>query len=205
MTFRSVIISVLVLSSLAGCSRDPEPDSRATWIFPENALRAYQKESDSLSRQQIFLLYRIDNIYQDTLWFKPHTQSNWAHLFQIQAPESPHVAQHMRLSCPGTDGHVEIQSRHARIGQAIKLKLADSTGQNDFFRIIDRRSGPKNGADPKVYQGRDVDMEILGLRLYRQDTIRDIFSGHIALKFSGQFQSRKEGSMHHVEGYLGAW
>ncbi len=198
------IFSCFILLAIYTSCRD-QSEVKAPWQFPENALVGTELKSDSFARQTLFLLYAVDGVYKDTLWFKPQNKPRWEHLFTISEPEAPNSTQNMTISCPGEEGHIEIHSQHAIVGQSVQMEFSDSTRYTDFFRIIDRRSLPDSSMTARVYQGVDVDMQVLGIHLYPLDTLKAKYSGHIALKFSGLFQSRKNSGFHEIEGYFGAW
>lgn len=200
--FRMLCFSIFLLL-LGACAGEPETE--APWDFPESALTGFEITDDTLTRETLFLLYSVDGVFRDTLWFKPQTKTSWHRLFQLQLSDSIEQAKQMVLSCPGTDGHLEIHSQKAAVSEVIQLQFSDTLPKQDFFRLIDRRTFSDSISEPKVYHGVDVDLEVLGIRLYPFNIETDTYSGHVALKFSGLFQSRNKDQLHEIEGYLGAW
>ena len=200
--FRILWISLLLML-IGSCAS--EPKTEAPWDFPESALTGSQITEDTLKRETLFLLYSVDGVFRDTLWFKPQTKTSWHRLFQLRLADSSQPAEQLELSCPGTDGHLEIHSHRAPVNQPIQLQLSDTLPEHDFFRLIDRRALSDSTAGPQVYQGVDIDLEFLGFRLYPYDPETNSYSGQVALQFSGFFRSSEKGQLYEIEGYLGAW
>ncbi|GEM_PF-1214421 len=200
--FRILSISLL-LTLIGSCASEPKTES--PWDFPESALTGFQITEDTLKRETLFLLYSVDGVFRDTLWFKPQTKASWHRLFQLRLPDSSKPAEQLVLSCPGSDGHLEIHSHRAPVNQRIQIQLSDTLPERDFFRLIDRRIFPDSIKEPQVYHGVDVDLEVLGLRIYPFFTETNSYSGQVALKFSGLFRSSEKEQLHKIEGYLGAW
>lgn len=195
-------IIFILIAWISSCA--DEPETEAPWQFPREAITGTEIKTDSFPRLNLFLLYTVDGRYRDTLWFKPHDKPRWENLFTIQTPKSQDAYKEMNLSCPGEDGHLEIQSQSAIVGQSIKMQLSDSTQYTDFFRIIDRRFPDDSSAIAAIYQGVNVNLEVQGMRLYPLDIESEKYSGHIALTFSGLFQSRTREQLHEIEGFVGA-
>ncbi len=200
--FRLLSVSLL-LTLIGACASEPETEPK--WVFPESALTGMEVEEDTLTRKTLFLLYSVDGVFRDTLWFKPQTKASWHRLFQVRLPDSSKSAEQLVLSCPGSDGHLEIHSHTAPVNQRVQIQLSDTLPERDFFRLIDRRTFSDSIQEPQVYHGVDVDLEVLGLRLYPFDTETNSYSGQVALKFSGLFRSSEKEQLHEIEGYLGAW
>lgn len=198
-----MLLIAFALLLVSACSKDPETEP--PWKYPTSKLRGVAVQEDSLTRQKIFLLYSVDGVFQDTLWLKPHTKPHWDRLFQIHGSPNDGKIGKMTLSCPGKNGHVEIHSAKTLVGNKVRMQLADSLRQTDFFRLIDRRETADSLNGAAVYQGLDVELEVQGLMLYPYDSSKNIYSGHIALTFAGIFESRKTKERLSIEGYLGAW
>lgn len=199
---RFLKISSLVILIFA-CAKEPAP--KAPWKFPIEAFSDLEIKKDTLFRQTLFLLYTIDGEYQDTLWFKPQVKESWSELFKLSKGDSSQKFSDLQLSCPGSDGHLEIHSKKIALKDSVQMEFADSLNFTDFFRIIDRRVDGDLTMKARIYQGVNVNLYFLGARLYPLDSAESSYSGHCALYFSGLFSSRHSKHLHDIEGYLGAW
>ncbi len=197
----------LKLSSLFviffACAKEPTPE--APWEFPLEGFSEVEMKSDTLVRQTLFLLYTVDGEYRDTLWFKPQVKESWTDLFKLSGEESSREFSSFQMSCPGTDGHLEIHSEKIVMKDSVQMEFADSLDFTDFFRIIDRRVDSDLNMKAHIYQGVDVNLKLLGARLYPLDSLESTYSGHCALYFSGLFNSRHSDQLHEIKGYLRAW
>jgi hypothetical protein len=197
----------LKISSLAillfACAK--EPATEAPWEFPLDAFSDIEIKSDTLLRQTLFLLYTVDGEYQDTLSFKPQVKESWQDLFKLSRGDASQKFSDLQMSCPGSDGHLEIHSKKIALKDSVQMEFADSLSYTDFFRIIDRRVDSDLNKKARIYQGVNVNLYFLGARVYPLDSAESSYSGHCALYFSGLFSSRHAEHLHEIEGYLGAW